>query len=352
MPVNLYNVLPEPSFYDIQDQNSLFLWLHKVWETHGSILPAGVNTGDIIKWDNALSEWVTIFQQDLYDTSSPTFVTVKLTGLGNGRIPYHVDDLIGLADGPLKTDVDAAITASHAAVTIGTANGLSILGQALSLAAATNSSPGAATAAQIQALEAAVIALSGLTSASSPTFVTVKLTGLSDGKIPYHVNDLTGLADGPTKTDVDSAVSLKHAQSHAITSTSDHTSSATPGNVLKADASGLPVSGTNSDIDVASAVSLKHAAVTVSAPINMVGQALSLVNNAGSPATITAIDTGVLASSDTVVPTSLAVVTAIGATMAGLFEIDISGGLQPTIGGAVDTYFELDGSSDLQPKSP
>jgi len=39
---------------------------------------------------------------------------------------------------------------------------------------------------------------------------TAKLSDLTDGKIPYHVDDATGLADGPTKTDVDSAVSLKH----------------------------------------------------------------------------------------------------------------------------------------------
>ncbi len=51
----------------------------------------------------------------------------------------------------------------------------------------------------------------------SPTHATVKLTNLTDGKIPYHVDDATGLADGPTKTDVDSAVSLKHSNA------SDHT---------------------------------------------------------------------------------------------------------------------------------
>jgi len=51
----------------------------------------------------------------------------------------------------------------------------------------------------------------------SPVFVTTKLSGLTDGKIPYHVNDATGLADGPTKTDVDDAVTKKHAN------TLDHT---------------------------------------------------------------------------------------------------------------------------------
>ncbi len=36
---------------------------------------------------------------------------------------------------------------------------------------------------------------------SSPTFVTVKLTGLTDGYVPYHVNGATGLANSPIFTD-------------------------------------------------------------------------------------------------------------------------------------------------------
>ena len=50
-----------------------------------------------------------------------------------------------------------------------------------------------------------------------------------------------------------------HTQQHSITGTSDHTSTATSGQMLKADANGLPVDATNTDADVASAVSLKHA---------------------------------------------------------------------------------------------
>jgi hypothetical protein len=37
-------------------------------------------------------------------------------------------------------------------------------------------------------------------------------SSLTDGKIPYHVNDSVGLADGPNKTDVDDAVAKKHSQ--------------------------------------------------------------------------------------------------------------------------------------------
>jgi hypothetical protein len=64
-----------------------------------------------------------------------------------------------------------------------------------------------------------------------------------------------------------------------------------------------------------SATDLKHAAVTVSAPIALSTQALSLVNNAGAPATVTALDIGALANSDTVVPTSKAVTTALAAKL-------------------------------------
>lgn len=60
--------------------------------------------------------------------------------------------------------------------------------------------------------EAATHVNQDLTSDASPTFATVKLSGLTDDYIPYHVDDSTGLANGPTKTNVDSAVSLKHTQ--------------------------------------------------------------------------------------------------------------------------------------------
>lgn len=152
----------------------------------------------------------------------------------------------------------------------------------------------------------------GAATATSITTAALSVTALSNGKIPYHVSDASGLADGPTKTDVDSAVSLKHAQQHAITSTSDHTSTATSGQILKADTNGLPVDATNTDADVASAVSLKHPALTIdgTSPLSLSTQAISLKNDAA--AAITEVDTGTLANSDTVVPTSKAVLTAIG----------------------------------------
>ena len=56
-----------------------------------------------------------------------------------------------------------------------------------------------------------------------------------------------------------------------------------------------------------------HAAVTVSTPISLTGQALSLVNDTLTP--VTEIDTGTLANSDTVIPTSKTVTTSLAAKM-------------------------------------
>ena len=54
------------------------------------------------------------------------------------------------------------------------------------------------------------------------------------------------------------AIALAHTRLHSITSTLDHSSTATSGKMLKANANGLPIDATNTDAEVASAVSLKH----------------------------------------------------------------------------------------------
>ena len=61
-----------------------------------------------------------------------------------------------------------------------------------------------------------------------------------------------------------------------------------------------------------------HSAATVQAPLAITGQEIRLVNNAGTPATITVIDVGTLdEASDVKVPTSKAVATAIAAAGGG-----------------------------------
>lgn len=79
--------------------------------------------------------------------------------------------------------------------------------------------------------------------------------------------DANGLPINATNTDaqVSAAVTASHARQHAITSASDHTSSATSGQMLKADANGLPVNATNTDAQVSAAVTASHSAVTLAA---------------------------------------------------------------------------------------
>jgi hypothetical protein len=70
---------------------------------------------------------------------------------------------------------------------------------------------------------------------------------------------------------------------HDIAGTA-HTSSATSGQMLKADSNGLPVNATNTDAQVAAAVTASHAAVTItdttSVNLTVTGQALSAALNA------------------------------------------------------------------------
>lgn len=93
-----------------------------------------------------------------------------------------------------------------------------------------------------------------------------------------------------------------------------------------------PVMGTDAITFVQSA---GPGSITVSAPISLSGQALSLVNNAVSPAAISSFDIGVLsAASDLVIPTSKAVATAIGvhaALITGVHGLVITAGKTLTL---------------------
>lgn len=55
-----------------------------------------------------------------------------------------------------------------------------------------------------------------------------------------------------------SIVPAGHERLHSITSPLDHTSTATPGRMLRADANGLPIEATNTDAEVADAVAKRH----------------------------------------------------------------------------------------------
>ena len=73
--------------------------------------------------------------------------------------------------------------------------------------------------------------------------------------------DASGLPVGAhnTDTEVIAAVNATHGRQHSITNTSDHTSSATSGKMLKADTNGLPADATNTDAQVSATVTASHA---------------------------------------------------------------------------------------------
>jgi hypothetical protein len=139
-------------------------------------------------------------------------------------------------------------------------------------------------------------------------------------------NGKTDLSTVKADTDVASAISLKHTQgtdqgldtggANAVTA-AQAKAGYTHSGTSHAPADAVSLATVKADADVSDAISKKHSAVTVSAPISLSGQALSLVNDAA--ATITEIDTGALANSDTVIPTSKAVTTAIAGVGSGGF---------------------------------
>lgn len=251
-----------PGATDDENNNYLVgdLWID---ETHDLVYICVDDVAGAAVWTNVVGTG-----------SAPSFTTVKLTDLTDGYIPYHVNDATGLANGPTKANVDSAISLMHAEVhTQGVAYGGTNLtsyavGDLLYASATTTLAkladvaagsylrsggittaplwstlilPNAATAFRLPVatsintigelaasgatgeylagVTGAIpawatlnqAAIAGLTTVSSPAFATVKLSDLTDGYIPYHINDTTGLANGPTKADVDDAVSKKHS---------------------------------------------------------------------------------------------------------------------------------------------
>ena len=68
----------------------------------------------------------------------------------------------------------------------------------------------------------------------------------------------TAATDAANKFYVDTFGPLGHARLHSITSVLDHSSAATSGRMLKADANGLPIDATNTDAAVSAAVGASH----------------------------------------------------------------------------------------------
>jgi hypothetical protein len=90
------------------------------------------------------------------------------------------------------------------------------------------------------------------TSTQIDSAISLKHTQNTDQYLDY------GGVSESTAASVASAVSLKHTRQHSIISTTDHTSTATAGKMLKADANGLPVDANNTDTQVSATVAASH----------------------------------------------------------------------------------------------
>ena len=97
--------------------------------------------------------------------------------------------------------------------------------------------------------------LSGITAGNNRT-ITMLDANMTIPTTTQH----TDLTDGGDTTlhdhdGISENTSARHAQQHSITSTADHTSTATSGQILKADANGLPIDATNTDAEVSGHIS-------------------------------------------------------------------------------------------------
>ncbi len=173
-----------------------------------------------------------------------------------------------------------------AAVTVTAALGAS--GTVTSIATTSPITGGTITGTGTIGISAATTAAAGSMSASDKT----KLDGIEAGAEVNNISDVnaTDLTDGGA-TSLHSHAN-DHARQHSITSTSDHTSTATSGQMLKADANGLPVNATNTDAEVSAAVTASHAAVTVadstSIDMTLTGQQVSAAAIFGTSAGVVA----------------------------------------------------------------
>lgn len=88
---------------------------------------------------------------------------------------------------------------------------------------------------------------------------STNLTGTGTANTITKWTGATSIGDSSvTEAQLAASVALAHTRQHLITSTLDHISTATPSQILMADANGLPVNATNSNAQVAGAVSSSH----------------------------------------------------------------------------------------------
>lgn len=220
--------------------NDLILLLPSSDPTTGQLLtcaaPTSVTFKDGVARDASVCSW----SDTVTATSLSVDDLITLSGVSGGDVSLGTFTGATIADNQtnkqalqaLETAVEAA--GGHDAVTVGTANGLSLSTQELSLAAATNATPGAATAAQITALEAI------------DTFAEIEAGidledidgAVTDSQVP---NDITITIPSTQATDTEVSDAIDDAQAQALV-VSDLDDSTTPSVLTAAETTGRTIS--------------------------------------------------------------------------------------------------------------
>ncbi len=176
-----------PSFvtiylYDSNQSNGLrFRWNEdRVADQTLDFITGAADRTITLSGNPTLADW---FDQAVKAASAVTFATVD-TGQGANEL-YDMDQNVLQASSP--TFVGGTFSGLTASVPVVTSAGSALASQ---------------TYANFKtSLVLAQADISGLTTASSPVFVTAKLSGLTDGYVPYHVADNTGLGNSNVYTD-------------------------------------------------------------------------------------------------------------------------------------------------------
>ena len=184
----------------------------------------------------------------------------------------------------------------------------------------------------------------GVDSSTDATSIDYKLTNASSSN-PGHKHTAAAVSDFDTEvsnnTDVAANTSARHNQQHSITSASDHTSTATAGQMLKADANGLPVDATNTDAQVAQAVTDSGTAVQPGD--------LATVATSGDHVDLANKGTNTHAQIDTAVTNSANHIASNGSDHSYIDQ-DVTSGSSPTFDGA--NFSGIDMSKALTVESP
>jgi len=108
--VNEYDLIAPPiAFLNLTDVPVSYAaagnWVVRVKSTVDALEFADLKgtTNQVTVTENA-ADFTLSLPQDIHTGASPTFVTVKLSALTDGYVPYHVSDATGLANSVIRTD--------------------------------------------------------------------------------------------------------------------------------------------------------------------------------------------------------------------------------------------------------